>query len=108
LFIFNKKALLIKFYLSVNFIYIVFNYKKILRGNMFLKKYLKWISTFLVLNGILLTNLNFYPINLFFHGLGVIGWTIAGFILKDKAILTNFGLQIPLFIIGFTNLILAS
>ena len=103
-----KKALLIKFYLSVNFIYIVFNYKKIFRGNMFLKKYLKWISTFLVLNGILLTNLNFYPINLFFHGLGVIGWTIAGFILKDKAILTNFGLQIPLFIIGFTNLILAS
>ena len=108
MFIFNKKALLIKFYLSVNFIYIVFNYKKILRGNMFLKKYLKWISTFLVLTGILLTNLNFYPINLFFHGLGVIGWTIAGFILKDKAILTNFGLQIPLFIIGFTNLILAS
>ena len=108
MFIFNKKALLIKFYLSVNFIYIVFNYKKILRGNMFLKKYLKWISTFLVLNGILLTNLNFYPINLFFHGLGVIGWTIAGFILKDKAIITNFGLQIPLFIIGFTNLILAS
>ena len=108
MFIFNKKALLIKFYLSVNFIYIVFNYKKILRGNMFLKKYLKWISTFLVLTGILLTNLNFYPINLFFHGLGVIGWTIAGFILKDKAIITNFGLQIPLFIIGFTNLILAS
>ena len=75
---------------------------------MFLKKYLKWISTFLVLTGILLTNLNFYPTNLFFHGLGVIGWTIAGFILKDKAILTNFGLQIPLFIIGFTNLILDS
>ena len=73
---------------------------------MFLKKYLKWISTFLVLTGILLTNLNFYPYNLFFHGLGVIGWTIAGFISKDKAILTNFGLQIPLFIIGFTNLIL--
>ena len=108
MFIFNKKAFLIKFYLSVNFIYIVFNYKRILRGNMFLKKYLKWISTFLVLTGILLTNLNFYPINLFFHGLGVIGWTIAGFILKDKAILTNFGLQIPLFIIGFTNLILGS
>ena len=75
---------------------------------MFLKKYLKWISTFLVLTGILLTNLNFYPYNLFFHGLGVIGWTFAGFILKDKAILTNFGLQIPLFLIGFTNLILGS
>ena len=71
---------------------------------MFLKKYLKWISTFLVLTGILLTNLNVYPINLFFHGIGVVGWTIAGFITKDKAILTNFGLQIPSFMIGLTNL----
>ena len=75
---------------------------------MFFKKYLKWISTFLVLTGILLTNLNVYPINLFFHALGVLGWTVAGFIAKDKAILTNFGLQIPLFIIGFSNLILSN
>ena len=67
---------------------------------MFIKKYLKWISTFLVLVGILLTNLNIYPLNIYFHGLGVVGWTVAGFVSKDKAILTNFGLQIPLFIIG--------
>ena len=31
---------------------------------MFIKKYLKWISTALVLIGILLTNLNIYPINI--------------------------------------------
>ena len=49
---------------------------------MFIKKYLKWISTALVLTGILLTNLNTYPINIYFHGLGVIGWTIAGFYIK--------------------------
>lgn len=67
-------------------------------------KYLKWISTGLVLGGILLTNLNIYPINIFLHGLGVVGWTITGFILKDKAILTNFGLQIPLFIIGVNKI----
>ena len=65
---------------------------------------IKWFSTFLVLLGILMTNLNVYPINIFLHGLGVIGWTIAGFLIRDKAILTNFGLQIPLFIIGFINL----
>tara|TARA_B100000029_G_C17446893_1_gene913579 strand:- start:220 stop:447 length:228 start_codon:yes stop_codon:yes gene_type:complete len=69
-----------------------------------IEKYLKWISTFFVLTGILLTNLNIYPVNIFFHGFGVIGWTVAGFTLKDRAILTNFGLQIPLFIIGFINL----
>ena len=73
--------------------------------NFFIKKYLKWISTFLVLTGILLTNLNIYPLNIMFHGLGVIGWTIAGYPSKDKAILNNFGLQIPLFVIGFFKLI---
>jgi len=70
-----------------------------------IKKYLKWISTFLVLMGILLTNLNIYPANIMFHGIGVVGWTIAGFLSKDKAILTNFGLQIPLFLIGFYQLL---
>ena len=71
----------------------------------FVKKYLKWFSTFLVLTGILLTNLNIYPINILFHGLGVVGWTIAGYVSKDKDILTNFGLQIPLFIIGFYKIL---
>ena len=71
----------------------------------FVKKYLKWFSTFLVLTGIFLTNLNIYPINILFHGLGVVGWTIAGYVSKDKAILTNFGLQIPLFIIGFYKIL---
>ena len=69
-----------------------------------INNYLKWVSTFFVLSGILLTNLNIYPVNIFLHGLGVIGWTVAGFVLKDKAILTNFGLQIPLFLIGYINL----
>ncbi len=67
----------------------------------FLKQYLKWISTALVLTGILLTNLNIYPLNIFFHGLGVVGWTVSGILNKDKAIITNFGLQIPLFLLGF-------
>jgi hypothetical protein len=70
----------------------------------FIKKYLKWISTFFVLNGILLTNLNIYPLNIFSHGFGVVGWTISGVINKDKAIMTNFGLQIPLFVLGYIKL----
>ena len=73
--------------------------------NNFFKKYLKWISTFLILTGILLTNLNIYPLNIYFHSLGVVGWTIEGVVSRDKAILTNFGLQIPLFIIGIYKII---
>ena len=64
---------------------------------------LKWISTVLILFGILLTNLNFYPLNIFSHGLGAIGWSIAGYLSKDKALMTNFGLQLPLFMIGYYN-----
>ena len=33
---------------------------------------LKWVGTFLVLTGIALTNVNYYPLNIFIHGSGVI------------------------------------
>ena len=67
---------------------------------------IKWMSTFLVLSGILLTNLNLYPFNIFIHGLGAVGWTFAGYMSSDKAIMTNFGLQIPIFLLGYVNLVL--
>ena len=66
--------------------------------------YIKWLSTILVLIGIMLTNLNFYPLNIFIHGFGAFGWALAGYLSSDRAILTNFGLQIPLFIMGYINL----
>ena len=68
--------------------------------------YIKWGSTFLVLTGILLTNLNIYPINIIIHGIGAVGWTIAGYMTSDKALLTNFGLQLPLFMTGYFNLLI--
>ena len=67
---------------------------------------IKWISTFLVLAGILLTNLNLYPFNIFIHGFGAVGWTFAGYMSTDRAIMTNFGLQIPIFLVGYVNLAL--
>ena len=67
---------------------------------------IKWISTFLVLAGILLTNLNLYPFNIFIHGFGAVGWTFAGYMSSDRAIMTNFGLQLPIFLLGYVNLVL--
>ena len=67
---------------------------------------IKWVSTFLVLIGILLTNLNLYPLNIFVHGLGALGWTFAGYMSTDRVIMTNFGLQIPIFLVGYLNLII--
>ena len=70
----------------------------------FVKKYLKWISTAFVLTGILLTNLNIYPLNIFLHGMGALGWTFAGYVNKDKALMVNFGIQIPIFALGYIKL----
>lgn len=67
---------------------------------------LKWLSTFFILSGILLTNLNIYPFNIFLHGTGALGWTFVGYLNNDKALITNFGFQIPLFMAGYINLIL--
>ena len=67
---------------------------------------LKWLSTFFILSGILLTNLNIYPFNIVLHGTGALGWTFVGYLNKDKALITNFGFQIPLFMAGYINLIL--
>ena len=65
---------------------------------------MKWAGTALILTGILLTNLNQYPFNIFFHGAGVVFWSTAGYITNDKPVMANFGLQIPLFIIGYSKL----
>ena len=73
------------------------------RINMDKVKVIKWTSTAAVLTGIALTNLNIYPVNIMIHGAGATGWTIAGFITKDRALLTNFCLQLPLFIFGIVN-----
>ena len=63
-------------------------------------KIIKWIATILTLTGILTFYLNFYPISIIPHSLGIITWTIVGIITKDKPLLTNFSLQIPIIIAG--------
>ena len=68
---------------------------------------LKWTSTVLVLTGILLTNLNLFPINIIIHGTGALGWTIAGYLTKDRALLVNFCLQLTLFAFGVGRYVIA-
>ncbi len=50
---------------------------------------IKWFSTALILSGILLTNLNAYPINIIIHGTGAVGWSIVGYMTKDRALLNK-------------------
>ena len=64
-------------------------------------KLYKMDKYFLVLSGILLSNLNIYPLNTFIHDSGAIGRSLLGYLSSDRAILTNFGHQIKLFLIGY-------
>ena len=44
------------------------------------------LTIFLIKKG----NLNIYPLNIFIHGAGALGWAIAGYLSKDKVLLTYF------------------
>ena len=52
-------------------------------------KLLKWASTVAVLTGIVLTNLNIFPLNIIIHGSGALGWTVAGYLTRDRARFNN-------------------
>jgi hypothetical protein len=69
----------------------------------FINKYIKWVSTAFILCGILLTNLNMYPLNIFIHSTGSLGWTFVGYVNKDRALMVNFGIQIPIFALGYVK-----
>ncbi len=64
---------------------------------------MKWSSTFFILSGILMAQFNLYPYYIFMHSIGAAGWMLSGYMMNDKAVMTNFGLQIPIFIIGYLN-----
>ena len=68
---------------------------------------IKLTSTFFVLTGILMAQFEMYPYYIFAHSLGAAGWLTSGYLMNDKAVMTNFGLQIPIFIIGYINYFLS-
>ena len=64
---------------------------------------LKWGSTFLVLTGILIAQFNLYPLYIFIHSIGALCWMMSGSLMQDKAVMTNFGLQVPIIASGYMN-----
>jgi len=36
--------------------------------------------------------------------MGAAGWTFAGYVNKDSVLMVNFGIQIPLFALGYAKL----
>ena len=65
------------------------------------KNYLRLMGSLFILSGVLCTNLNIYPYNIYLQSIGVIIWTYIGIVTSDRTLLINFIPQIPLFLIGY-------
>ena len=65
--------------------------------------YLKWVSSIILIIGILFTAQNIYPINLFISSIGLLGWTIVGFVWNDRAIMIVNAISLIIYLNGIIN-----
>jgi energy-coupling factor transporter transmembrane protein EcfT len=49
--------------------------------------YVKWIASFLLIIGVVLTSNNIFPANLIFHAIGMLGWFVVGILWNDRALI---------------------
>jgi len=49
--------------------------------------YIKWIASFLLIIGVILTSNNVFPVNLIFHAIGMLGWFVVGILWNDRALI---------------------
>ena len=65
--------------------------------------YIKWVSSIIIIAGMILSTLNIYPVNLFFHLVGVTGWFAVGMLWHDRSLILLNGIAIVIFILGIGN-----
>ena len=65
--------------------------------------YVKWVSSIIIISGMILSSLNLYPYNLFVHALGVTGWLWVGFLWHDRALIVVNAVAIAIFVLGIGN-----
>ncbi len=49
--------------------------------------YIKWAASLVLLVGMLLTSNNIYPLNIFVHMIGLMGWLVVSIIWNDRALI---------------------
>ena len=64
--------------------------------------YVKWIASVFIIFGMMMTSLDvsFYPMNLYFHFIGVSGWFIVGFLWHDRSLIVVNGIAMTIFAMG--------
>ena len=62
--------------------------------------YIKWISSIILIVGMIFTANNVYPLNLFFHIIGLSGWLWVSIIWNDRALIVVNAVAVVIFVNG--------
>jgi len=64
--------------------------------------YIKWFASFFIIVGMMLTSLDvsLYPLNLYFHLIGVSGWFVVGMLWHDRSLIVVNGIAMTIFTMG--------
>tara|TARA_R110001599_G_scaffold192535_1_gene388052 strand:- start:31 stop:288 length:258 start_codon:yes stop_codon:yes gene_type:complete len=65
--------------------------------------YLKWAASIILIIGMLFTANNIYPLNLFFHVVGLGGWFIVAMIWNDRALIVINAVSIAILMNGLLH-----
>ena len=62
--------------------------------------YVKWTASIIMIMGMVMTAVEFTPLNLFFHLAGVTGWSVVGWMWHDRALMTVNSIAMFIFAVG--------
>ena len=65
--------------------------------------YIKWVSSVILVGGVILTSNNIYPLNLMVHAIGMFGWFIVAIIWNDRALLVVNAVSLALLLNGLVS-----
>ena len=65
--------------------------------------YIKWLASIILVGAVILTSNNIYPLNLFFHAIGMRGWCIGAMFWNDRALLIINAVSFALLVDGMVS-----
>ena len=65
--------------------------------------YIKWVSTIILLFGIILTTNNIYPLNLYVNVVALFGWIIVSIMWNHRALIIINSVALTLYINGIVS-----
>jgi len=62
--------------------------------------YIKWVSSVILIIGMLLTSNNIFPLNLILHIIGIGGWLVVSMMWNDRALIVINSIGLMIYING--------